>query len=222
MCELCNEISIEDIQETNSWESFVEKWDVSEADTIDMVDLAELEEIEKPKAFPDFIIDVDAGYNMVYKIEEIGLFRKVYTKREPVATEEEQTRIITDKEKFMELEDFIYYESLVDYSYVGDEEFFNFLRKHEIEYAYSWDKHYSANIGFSAKEKKWYGWSHRAIFGFTIGDEVKEGDITATCGFTDEYAIQHPDECHNLPVGFKARSLQDAKRMAIAFAEAVS
>jgi len=34
---------------------------------------------------------------------------------------------------------------------------------------------YSCCIGFSEKEQKWYGWSHRAIYGFGIGDEVKRG-----------------------------------------------
>ena len=30
-------------------------------------------------------------------------------------------------------------------------------------------------IGISEKEQKWYGWSHRAIFGFGIGYTVKKG-----------------------------------------------
>lgn len=34
-----------------------------------------------------------------------------------------------------------------------------------------------ANFGFSPKENKWFGWSHRAIYGFTIGSTVKKGDI---------------------------------------------
>ena len=24
---------------------------------------------------------------------------------------------------------------------------------------------------------KWYGWSHRAVYGFGIGDKIKEGDV---------------------------------------------
>jgi hypothetical protein len=32
-------------------------------------------------------------------------------------------------------------------------------------------------IGLSTKRNKWYGWSHRAIFGFGIGHRVKKGDI---------------------------------------------
>ncbi len=31
-------------------------------------------------------------------------------------------------------------------------------------------------IGFNPDEKKWYGWSHRAIFGFGVGSECKRGD----------------------------------------------
>ena len=32
------------------------------------------------------------------------------------------------------------------------------------------------SIGFCEKEQKWYGWSHRAMFGFAIGHTVKKGD----------------------------------------------
>ena len=37
----------------------------------------------------------------------------------------------------------------------------------------------SASLGFNPIEKKWYGWSHRAIFGFGIGSTCKKGD----CGY---------------------------------------
>jgi hypothetical protein len=60
-------------------------------------------------------------------------------------------------------------------------------------------------IGFSSTDAKWYGWSHRAIAGFGIGDRIEEGHIAA----------------ETLPIGFEAKTLDDAKRMAIAFAEAV-
>ena len=78
------------------------------------------------------------------------------------------------------------------------------------------------SIGFSLREQKWYGWSHRAIYGFGVGDEVKEGDCCASSGLTDEYLDEHPEEDHSLPVGFKAKTLDDAKRMAVAFADSVS
>jgi len=35
----------------------------------------------------------------------------------------------------------------------------------------------NASIGFSPKEGKWYGWSHRAIFGFKPGMVGKKGHI---------------------------------------------
>jgi len=79
------------------------------------------------------------------------------------------------------------------------------------------------SIGFCEREQKWYGWSHRAIFGFGIGSMAKEGDCCTTSGWTEEYLNEHPEErLRVIPVGFKAETLQDAKRMAIAFAESVS
>ena len=77
------------------------------------------------------------------------------------------------------------------------------------------------SIGYSKKRKKWYGWSHRAICGFKIGDIVKEGDCCATSGWTDEYLKDHPDEAV-LPIGFIAKTKEDTKKMAIAFASSVS
>jgi hypothetical protein len=32
------------------------------------------------------------------------------------------------------------------------------------------------SIGFCEREQKWYGWSHRAMWGFGVGDSVKKGD----------------------------------------------
>lgn len=83
------------------------------------------------------------------------------------------------------------------------------------------DRHV-CSIGKSIIDGKWYGWSHRAIFGFEVGDVVKEGDCTASSGFTDEYLAEHPEESRHLPVGFKAETEADAKKMAIAFADSVS
>ena len=78
------------------------------------------------------------------------------------------------------------------------------------------------SIGFSEKDNKWYGWSHRAIYGFKIGDVVKKGDCCALSGLTEEYLKKHPEEDCSLPIGFKAKSLADCKKMAIAFADSVS
>jgi len=80
----------------------------------------------------------------------------------------------------------------------------------------------TCSIGKSFHDGKWYGWSHRAIYGFKIGDKVEEGDCCASSGLTDEYLKEHPDEDLSLPVGFEAKTEDDAKRMAIAFADSVS
>ncbi len=80
----------------------------------------------------------------------------------------------------------------------------------------------TCSIGFCEREQKWYGWSHRAIFGFGIGDTVKQGDCTASPGCTDEWLAEHPEDDLSLPIGFQAKTLEDAKRMAIAFADSVS
>jgi hypothetical protein len=63
------------------------------------------------------------------------------------------------------------------------------------------------SIGFCEKEQKWYGWSHRAIYGFGIGDVTK----LEQCG-VPQY----------IKAGFKAKTLKDAMKIAIAFAQSVS
>jgi hypothetical protein len=63
------------------------------------------------------------------------------------------------------------------------------------------------SIGWCEKKKLWFGWSHRAIFGFGVGSSVKEGD----CGY-DEHGRGE----------WTARDSDDAKQMACDFAESVS
>ena len=82
--------------------------------------------------------------------------------------------------------------------------------------------HNVCSIGFSPKDGKWYGWSHRAIYGFKVGDVVKEGDCTAEEGLIEEYLADHPEERKALPVGFVAKTVDDARTMAVAFAASVS
>jgi len=45
-----------------------------------------------------------------------------------------------------------------------------FMAEHEIT------DELTHGVGFSPKESKWYGWSHRAIYGFEIGSTCKKGD----------------------------------------------
>lgn len=62
------------------------------------------------------------------------------------------------------------------------------------------------SIGKSHIDGKWYGWSHRAIYGFEIGSTVTKGSVLA------DY----------FPIGFEAMTDEEAKRMAIEFARSVS
>ena len=78
------------------------------------------------------------------------------------------------------------------------------------------------SLGYAPETQKWYGWSHRAISGFGIGDVVKEGDCVASSGWTEEWLAEHPEDDESLPVGFVVKTVEDAKTMAIAFAESVS
>ena len=65
------------------------------------------------------------------------------------------------------------YKSKYDNSYiahVGLEDNVKFLAKREIT------EELTHGVGFSPKDGKWYGWSHRAIYGFEIGSTCKKGD----------------------------------------------
>ena len=49
----------------------------------------------------------------------------------------------------------------------------------------------TVNIGFNPEEQKWSGWSHRAIYGFTIGSTVKKGD----CAYNPTDKDDFLDDC---------------------------
>ena len=114
----------------------------------------------------------------------------------------------------------VYY-SKFDDSYITrvgleDDSLIKFLAEHEIT------DELTHGVGFSPKEQKWYGWSHRAIYGFGIGSEVDSPDhCCATSGYTEEWLAENEDP-NVLPVGFKAETMGDAKRMAVAFNSSVS
>lgn len=100
--------------------------------------------------------------------------------------------------------------------YVGDNETADFLAEKGILPEPKRPTSNVCSIGFSTKDQKWYGWSHRALYGFGIGDIAKEGDCVCETGSCD------PSADLSVPVGFGAKTLDDAKRMAIAFADSVS
>lgn len=55
-------------------------------------------------------------------------------------------------------------------AFVGMEKDVRLLARHEITDCLT------RGVGYSPKDHKWYGWSHRMIYGFTIGSTCKIGD----------------------------------------------
>ena len=55
----------------------------------------------------------------------------------------------------------------------------------------------------------------------SIGFNEKDS-CCASSGYVEDYIKEHPEKDLSLPVGFKAKTLEDAKRMAIAFADSVA
>jgi len=107
--------------------------------------------------------------------------------------------------------------------YIGDPKMaWRICQKRGIKPEKADSSHSVCSIGYSKKVGKWFGWSHRAICGFKIGDVVKKGDCTASSAWTPEYLKKHPKENKSLSIGFKAKTLKDCRKMAIAFAESVS
>ena len=65
-------------------------------------------------------------------------------------------------------------------------------------------------IGFSDKEQKWYGWSHRVIIGFGVGDRIFEVDY----GDEKTLFVKHGSR----PI----KNMADAEESAMTFARYVS
>ena len=63
-------------------------------------------------------------------------------------------------------------------------------------------------LDFLKKNKKQYGWSHRAFSGFKVGDKCKKGQ----CGAGDEYTFKDGDVL---------KTLDDCKQRALDFANSV-
>lgn len=89
--------------------------------------------------------------------------------------------------------------------YIGTPRFARYLSKRGIVPELSDPGHEVCSIGYSAKDRKWYGWSHRAIYGFSIGTKVDDRSTIA-----------------NKWAGKTIASLEEARQAAIDFAESVS
>lgn len=143
--------------------------------------------------------------------------------------------------------------SKIDGGYVGDPETALMLLRKGIAPQLAKPSNNTCSIGFCERQKKWYGWSHRAMYGFGIGSKVEKGscgyvpetpeeliddykaffsDIEGDVGPTFEGLEILPDRSGARLGGdgivkcgrgeWTAKTLDDAKQMAIDFAEGVS
>lgn len=85
-----------------------------------------------------------------------------------------------------------------------------FNEQHGIvsEFAHSDDS--VKSVGWPEKEQKYYGWSHRAICGFGIGDMIFEPNF----GDNETPFIKHGSK--------KIKNKSDARKAAVAFADDVA
>lgn len=75
--------------------------------------------------------------------------------------------------------------------YIGDPKTaFHLCKKRGIHPILAQESNNVCSIGFSEREQKWYGWSHRAIYGFDIGSKVKLGD----CGYVPDNVMALREE----------------------------
>lgn len=95
--------------------------------------------------------------------------------------------------------------SKVDGCYIGDEKTAKMLAEKGISPERAQKDYDVCSIGYSEKDKKWYGWSHRAIKGFGIGDKAET--LNPWGSKSSKKEIETDDE---------------AKAAAIAFADSVS
>lgn len=96
--------------------------------------------------------------------------------------------------------------------YIGSSRRANFFcKKRGINPEKASQDHCVCSIGFCKKEKKWYGWSHRAMCGFGIGDKLYEEE------FTDDGSVPFIE--HG---SITIENMDQAKQAAINFASSVS
>lgn len=85
-----------------------------------------------------------------------------------------------------------------------------FIEEKEITPELAGRTHTVCSVGKSAKDGKWYGWSHRALVGFGIGDRIFEENY----GDDNTPFVKHGRET--------IKTDADARKAAVAFARSVS
>lgn len=95
--------------------------------------------------------------------------------------------------------------------YIGNPRIANYLtRKRGIVPELVDDTKRVCSVGYCPSEEKWYGWSHRAICGFGIGDRI----------YDDNYGDDNtPFVSHG---AFTITNGEEARQAAVNFAESVS
>ena len=100
------------------------------------------------------------------------------------------------------------YRSKFDDSYiilVGMEGNVQFLADREIT------KELTHGVGYSPKDGKWYGWSHRAIYGFKVGSTCKKGDCHYVPATPEELIDAHAEFFADLGDEYKAQKIAECK-----------
>ncbi len=80
--------------------------------------------------------------------------------------------------------------------YIGEPDTAQRLYDRGIKPQLADSSHSVCSIGYCERENKWYGWSHRALFGFGIGSSVKKGD-SGFAPATKEDFIKGLEAWHN-------------------------
>ena len=94
--------------------------------------------------------------------------------------------------------------------YIGDPETARQLIERGIKPELAATANHVCAIGFCEREQKWYGWSHKAMAGFGIGDMLFD---------EDDYAAGDDSPMKDAPV---IATLDEARQAAVNFAEYVS
>ncbi len=97
--------------------------------------------------------------------------------------------------------------------------------------------HDTCSIGKSEADGKYYGWSHRAVYGFGIGDVIKPGNMGNKYQYSDKIQKKYNDMLNTVDVDYDKvdkwlnsitfepyiiKTEQEAKEHAIRFAKSVS
>lgn len=93
---------------------------------------------------------------------------------------------------------------------MGEKNMAEHLAKYAIAAELINDEHDICSIGWSEREQKYFGWSHRAIVGFGIGDMIFDEDFE--CDDNTPF-VRHGSR--------RIETKEDARQAAVNFAEYV-